>query len=621
MRSAELTIKDFFQNELSALRTESLDFSEKHPELGQALGLNARQATDPQVELLLQSFAFLSGRLRYQIEQDKAELPNSLLAFLYPHLEAPTPSMLIAEISPKTEGTNFANEQILGRGRYVLATAQNHLGRKIECRFRTGYETPLLAIVVDEIVLESVTEHEWLAKDKSIKDKHAKSVLRVRLRADGIGQLQSKGKGPGRIRFYINDAEQGAYSLYEMLALNLLAVTVAPKQNAQNTTQGATLLSNDAVRWLGMEDDEAMLQVNPHTHSAYRLLQEYFSFPEKFLFFEVSQLDQLDFNGIENSFDLLFVLDVPYEVTKIFNKRTLLLNCVPLVNLFSQRVDPLELNHTEYEYHLMGDLKNHRYCEVVAVEKLDSISSQHGPRSIAPYFAIDDFKELENQDYFYITRRQAAQAQNLAGSELFISFLDQKFNLTHMVDEIVVGQVLCTNRRLPEQLMSGSPLQLEGAGPVKNMRVLSKPTPHYSPLNVGHRPWALVSQLSLNHLSLCNGQAALRAFKDILRLHLGSNSMLGHAQIDAIKTMKSRHIVRHLGREAWRGFVHGNEINIEIDRAEFTSGSPVLFCSVLRHFLRLYASVNHLIELRLETNDLKGIQKQWLPLTGTTIAL
>src|SRR5438105_12362594 len=110
MHIANATLKDYFQSELSALRSEALGFAEQHPQLAGALGLNARTATDPQVELLLQSFAFLTGRLQHQVEQDKAELPNALLAFLYPHLEAPVPSMLIAEIKVKPDG---AKEQIL----------------------------------------------------------------------------------------------------------------------------------------------------------------------------------------------------------------------------------------------------------------------------------------------------------------------------------------------------------------------------------------------------------------------------------------------------------------------------------------------------------------------------
>jgi type VI secretion system protein ImpG len=612
MPAANTHLKDFFREELAALRTETLDFSLQHPELARTLGLNAREASDPQVELLLQSFAFLSGRLRYQIAQDKAQLPNALLAALYPHLEAPIPSMLIAEMTAKPDGANFAKEQVLARGRYVLASAMNHMGQKTECRFRTCYETPLLALVIDEIELESAAEYPFLNR---VED--AQAVLRIRLRADGVGQLQSKGKGPQRVRFYINDGEAGAFHLYEMLALFLTSVTVMPA----TPDQTAVLLPGDALRWLGMDEQEAMLESNPHTHPGYRLLQEYFSFPEKYLFFEISQLDQLDFTGIDHYFDLLLVLDMPYDPSIIFSKKNLLLNCVPLINLFSQRIDPLALTHTEYEYHLKGDLKNHRYCEIYAIEALESISSKGSPRPIAPYFAMDNFQHMEQQDYFYVAHRKHAQAPNIAGSEMYVSFLDQQFSLSHLVDEVVAGRALCTNRRLPEKLLSGSPMYLEGAGPVTRICALTKPTPHHATAQIGERPWSLVSQLSLNHLSLSDGPAALSALKDILRLHLGANANHGHRQINAIQNLRQRSIVRHVGQDGWRGFVRGSALTLTLDRAAFDAASPVLFCAVLRHFFRMYASVNHLTELHLETNDIKGIQKQWLPLAGATIAL
>ena len=608
MHAANATLKDYFQSELSALRSEAIGFAEQHPQLAGSLGLNARAATDPQVELLLQSFAFLTGRLQHQIEQDKAELPNALLAFLYPHLEAPVPSMLVAQITVKPDGPK---EQILGRGRYVTAPAVNNFGRKIDCRFRTCYETPLLPLKVDEIEAHAPSSYPFLARQTN-----AQSVLRVRLRTDGVDQLQTKGKGPQRLRFYIDNTGPNAYKLYEALALNLSGIAVSVPGQDANFPE-ATLLPATALRWLGEKDDEAMLQANPHTHPGYRLLQEYFSFPEKFLFFDVDQIGQHDFTGAQNFFDLLFVLDSPLEKQLAFEPTALRLNCVPLINLFSQRIDPVALDHTEYEYHLLGDLENHRYCEIYAIEALESITPNGSPRPIAPYFAMDDFQRLEEQDYFYVARRELSQGSNISGSELFVSFLDQKFDLTQLRDEVVGGRALCTNRRLPEQLMSGSPMHLEGAGPVAKIAVLSKPTPHFTPAQIGERPWMLVSQLALNHLSLAGNSDALAALKDILRLHLGSNAIAGHKQIDAISNTHCRPIMRHVrNADGWRGFVRGTALSLEMDRLQFVEASPVLFCSVLRHFFCLYATVNNLVEVSLETQDLKGTPKQWPPQAG-----
>lgn len=610
MQAAGTRLKDFYRTELSALRDEAIAFAERHPDVARSLGLNAQQSTDPQVELLIQSFAYLTGKLQYQREVDQAALPNALLSFLYPHLEAPIPSMLVAGITVKPDGANFAKEQVLTRGRYISVSASNDLGHKVECRFRAAYDTPLLPLTVDEIDVVPVAKYTFPAGAPQ-----AHSVLRVRIRTEGAGKLQSE--GPQRLRFYIDSAEPHAWRLYEMLAMNLTGVAVhVPRIGERPPT--TTPVQTDTLRWLGFADDEAMLEANPHTHPGYRLLQEYFAFPEKFLFFEASQLD---FSGAQDSFELLFLLDTPVDKSLVFSSLALRLNCVPLVNLFSQRIDPMALDHTEYEYRLLADLENHRYCEIYALQALESIRPDGTPRSIAPYFAMDEVRSLEKQDYFYVARRERSQAAGVAGTELFVSFLDTQFDLTQLVDEVIGGKALCTNRRLPERLRIGDALYLEGAGPVTGIVALSKPTPHQTQDLIGTRPWALVSQLALNHLSLADGPQALSALKDILRLHIGTNKIGGLKHIDGLTALSCRSVVRHVGQDGWRGFVRGSQVRLEMDRNKFDDGSPVLFCEVLRRFFALYATVNNLVEVSLETQDIKGTRKQWQALAGAQTVL
>lgn len=609
--SAGVKLKDFYQAELSALRNEAVEFAVKYPEAAGALGMgpNKGPAADPQVELLMQSFAFLTGRLQYQMEQDQAALPNALLGLLYPHLEAPVPSMLIAEIAVKPDGANFAKEQLLARGRYVSAPAANELGQKIDCRFRTCYDTPLLPLAVDNIEVLPASKYAFLKNEGRIQ-----SVLRVRVRAEGAGTLQAQGQE--RLRFYIDNAEQNAYALYEALVLNLTGIAVHLPQQDEEAPQVRSL-PVEALRWLGFDDSEAILEANPHTHPGYRLLQEFFAFPEKFLFFEV---EKLDLTGAQDSFELLFLLDMPADKTLAFTPQALRLNCVPLVNLFSQRIDPMALDHTQYEYRLQADLENHRHCEIYALQALESIRPDGSRRPIVPYFAMDDFQRMEQQDYFYIARRERSQAAGVAGSEVYVSFLDAQFDIAQPADETIGGKALCTNRRLPEKLMAGSRLYLEGAGPVKDIRVLNRPTPHQTPAQIGARPWALVSQLALNHLSLSDRPEALAALKDILLLHAGPNKKRALKQIDGISAMRCRGVVRHVGKDGWRGFVRGSHVRLEMDRNHFDDASPVLFCSVLRHFFALYATVNMLVEVSLETQDIKGNQ-QWQPLAGARTVL
>lgn len=610
MHAAGTRLRDFYHAELSALRNEAAEFAAKHPEAASALGMARGQSSDPQVEMLVQSFAYLAARLQYQVRLDEAALPNALLGFLYPHLEAPVPSMLVAQIGVKPDGANFAKEQILPRERYISASAINDMGNKIECRFRTCFDTPLLPLAIDGINLLPIADTHI-----TVDDRKTHSVLQVRIRTEGHGKLNAE--GPQRMRFYIDRSEPQALELYEMLAKHLCGVAVhVPAHDGQPSVIRHHL--PDALRWLGFDENEAMLEANPHTHPGYRLLQEYFAFPNKFLFFDVNRIDLRD---ADDTFDLLFLFDAPLDKALRLTPQVLRLNCVPLVNIFSQRIDPIALDHTEFEYRLQGDLANHRYCEIYALQELKSIRPGGSPRPITPYFAMNDFRHMHEQDYFYVTRRERSQAANVVGSELYVSFLDARFDMALPVDEVIAGRALCTNRRLPEQLMAGGAMYLEGPGPVTSIIAVTKPTPHQTPDQIGTRPWALVSQLALNHLSLADGHHALSALKDILRLHVGANKVSGLKQIDSITSLSCSPIMRPMEKDGWRGFVRGMQVQIEMDRSQFNDSNPVLFCSVLRHFFTLYANVNSLVEVSLKAQDIHEEPTQWQAMAGAKTVL
>lgn len=601
-------LKDFYNAELFALHNEAAEFALAHPDAARELGLARGHSSDPQVEILLQSFAFLTARLQHQLRRDEADLPNSLLAFLYPHLEAPLPSMLVAQVGVKPDGANFAKEQLLPRGRYIGATVMNEDGRPSECRFRTCYETPLLPLDVAGISLMPCSD-----EDHPGAVRRAHSALRVRVCAQGPGKVAEDCSQ--RMRFYIDRNEPQGLEVYELLARHLCGIEVHVPAGG---TVEARPTGPDNLRWLGFGEHEALLESGPDTHPGYRLLQEYFAFPEKFLFFDAGNLD---FSGADEHFDLLFLFDTPVDKALTLSPLVLRLNCVPLVNLFSQRLDPITHDHTEYEYRLQGDLINHRHCEVYRIEELKSVRPGSSPQPILPYFALDQFRQLKEQTYFYVARRARSQAPGVAGTELYLSLLDTRFDMGKPADEVVAGRALCTNRSLPERLMAGVALYLEGPGPVNGIVAVTRPTPHHTPDQIGSRPWALVSQLSLNHLSLTEGKAALAAFKDILRLHVGGKRSSGLKQVDGIRSLACRPVMRPVEQAGWRGFARATQVRIKLDRRCFSDSNPVLFGSVLRHFLALYANVNHLAELIVDIDDNHEETIQWQPEPGARTVL
>ncbi|RAP57883.1 type VI secretion system baseplate subunit TssF [Oleiagrimonas sp. MCCC 1A03011] len=594
-------LKMWFESELASLRDEADEFGRSFPAIAQNLQLSNGRSGDPHVEMLMQSFAWLTGRLRYQLEADQAVLPNALLGILYPHLEAPLPAMLLGEIDVRADGANFVHGAALERGRLVSATATSEDGQQIRCRFRTCFHTPLWPLKVTQ--LGTVATNAF-ALDPS--DTRTASVLRAKVRAFGKDSLQAL--KPPFLRFCIHAENKHAYRLYDALALHLVRMAVRiPGQ------EELRYIEPEHLRWCGFDEDQAVLDAHPLTHPGYRLVQEYFAFPQKFMFFEV---DGLDLSGGDKEFELLFLLDLP-PMKAAMDASLLRLNCLPLVNLFPQRLEPFVLDQQKYEYRLIGDEQHHRFCEIYSLRELVSILPGKSPRPIAPYFSMDEAANLESQDYFYASRRGINQTGAVHGTETYISFLDPDFAPAHPAEEMIGGTAVCTNRRLPSRLRAGKLLYLEGAGAVSSLTVASKPTPNQPPQMIGDRPWALVSQLCLNHLSLVDSDNGPEALKNLLRLHVGSASVDGHRQIDGMRGLQTRRVQRAMPKGATvRGFTDCLQIRLQVDLGHFEGASAALFASVLRHFMALYAEVNTVVELILESTTHRGELKIWPPLTG-----
>jgi type VI secretion system protein ImpG len=310
------------------------------------------------------------------------------------------------------------------------------------------------------------------------------------------------------------------------------------------------------------------------------------------------------------------MFNAPVEHRLALPPGTLRLNCVPLVNLFTQHIEPLTVNHTQMEYRLVADQELHRHYEIYQLKQLYSVRADGSLRNIVPYFDTDELAGTQRPDYFYMGRRERSEATDVPGGEYFVSFLDEQLNMTTLKDEVIGGVALCTNRRLPEQFRIDTELQFEGGGPKVRIRTLNKASSHHMPAQIGRRPWQLVSQLALNRLSLAEGPAARNALKQILGLHVGPRRVMGLRQIAAIQELSCKNVMRHRHFKGNRGFVRATHVHVKLDRYEFKGGSPVLFWTVLRHFFALYTTVNQLVECSFATEDLHGGDSEWEPIGG-----
>ncbi|MBT5698097.1 MAG: type VI secretion system baseplate subunit TssF [Gemmatimonadales bacterium] len=591
----------YYQAELTYLREKGADFADQYPKVANRLELSPDESPDPHVERLLEAFAFLTARVQRNLDQQFPEITTALLELLYPHYLAPVPSMTVVQFKPDPE------QGILTTGyevaRHTSMYAEAHGAGGLSARFRTCYPVTLWPVEVSYGGMESTNQYDFLdGRGDVVK------VIRIRVEADGV---PLKDLELDSLRFHFNRDLKAATDLHELVFANLAGVVVLP--------EGATHpieLGPDDVQEVGYGEDEAVLPYPRHAHPGYRLLQEYFTFPRKYLFMDVKGLRPA-LKG--NHFDILLLLSRAPETDLMVDTDTFALGCTPAANLFPHTSEPIRLDQKKSEYRLVPDAHREGSTEIHTVVSVSSSEDNSDEtRRLHPYYSFDHHAAHEKTEAFWVVRRTGTGRRDMPGTQMMLSLVDLEFDARVPAGDTIYAHTLCTNRRLAEQLPAGAKLTTETGAPVQSIVAMNKPTPQLDPPLGGETRWRLVSHLSLNHLSLKGGPDGLAALKEILLLYAQYDSQSAHRQINGIREMHTRPIVERLGHEAWRGFARGTEVRLVLDPSAFPGSSPFLFASVLRHFIALYASLNSFTRTVAEDSRRPGeVWKQWPALAGT----
>jgi type VI secretion system protein ImpG len=591
-RSSQDDLLDHYHAELDHLRRGGAEFARLYPKVAHRLQLGAEECPDPDVERLLEGFAFLTARIQRNLQAQGSEVATTLLDLLYPHLLAPVPSMSIArfEVDPE-QGKITAGHHIPKHSPLYAET-----GDGITCRFRTCYPVTLWPIRVAHAGFESTDRYDFLDGQPSVA-----TVLRIRLETlDGtFDELELDS-----LRFYLNADMRTAATIYDLLAGH----SAAPYLLASGADRPVHLRA-DALQRAGLRPDDAVLPHPPFAHAGYRLIQEYFTFPRKFLFFD---LQGLRGKASGNSVDLLIPLDRDPGDRMLIGAETFALGCTPIINLLPKTTEPVRLDHRAPEYRLVGDMRRQRSTEIHSILRVSASADWNDETQILePLFSYTHEMERRNQRSFWHARRVPTERADLPGTEILLSFHDLDLNPARPATKTVFARTLCTNRRLAEQLPAGSRLVSEAVAPIARVVALHNPTPQLDPPPGGQAAWRLASHLSLNHLSFGAGEDGVRALREVLRLYGSYDDAAAQNQISGIREMSVRRITRQIGTDAWRGFCRGHEIDLTIDEGAFGGTSPLLLTSVLSTFFGLYSSVNSFTQLVVRSQQREGIWMRW----------
>jgi type VI secretion system protein ImpG len=601
MRADEDFLRYYF-DELSYLRDAGRSFAREHRKVAARLEMPHGETSDPHVERLIESFAFLTARIQRQMRAEFPEITSALLGVLYPQLVQPLPPMAVAcfdvgsTIKGLTDGFPIRRKTPL--------FAQDSAG--LACRFQTCYDTLLWPVTVVEAVFEPAKYH---------RIDSGGAVLRIRLQARE--DLLRDQKFLPTLRFFLDGPPELTGTLYETLFANTTDVLLGDKSDPAPISLGA-----DALKSVGFAAKEEVLPYPPNALPGYRLLQEYFNFQQKFLFFEVHGLAKRRCAASaattgSDTLDLLFALnDLPQPEPAIL-ARNFRLGCTPIINLFQKTSEPIRLDHVQLDYRLVADIRREATTEIHSILGVSgSANPADASRKYEPFYSFRHARSGTGPQAFWLARRVRADREDLQGTDMYLSFVDLAFDPAVPADRTVFAHTLCTNRWLASQLPDRAELNIEDATPVLRIACLTKPTvPLYPPLG-GPSLWRLVSSLSLNSSSLTGDRQGLDALQEILRLYSFNEHSFAQQEIEGICEMQTRKVLRRFGPDAWRGFRRGTEISFVFDTMKYKGSSALLLALVLRHFLGLYSSVNTFTQVVAKRSTVDGEWKRWAPLAS-----
>ncbi len=591
-----------YDQELAYLRNLAGSFADAHPKIAGRLRLSADAVDDPHVARLIEGVALIAARIRQKLDDEFPELTNSLLGSLYPHLLAPFPSAAIAAFAPIADL----------EGAYRIA---RHTALEMEpiggeaCRYRTTQAVELWPIRVVGATLGA----RPLVAPPGPRTATAASSLRLVLECLSPGQSFTR-LGVDRLRFFLRGLPQHSSALYELLCNNLIAVAVADHpEDAQ-----AVFLGPGAVTPVGFAEEEAMLPYCARSFIGYRLLSEFFGFPAKFMFVDLAGLSAKTLRSAGRRIEVFFYFDreMP-SLERAVNADSMALGCTPIVNLFSQRAEPVALTHEAAEYTVVPDSRRHATREVFSVDRIVLREAGREQREVLPFFASHHAADPARQHLFFTTQRRRLTEADPT-TDVTLSIVDGELGPASPTDGILTVETTCLNRDLPRSLPYGGArpqlAMVEGAAEVTAVRCITPPTPTLRPPHAARSGWRLVSQLSLNHLSLADGAEGADALREILRLHDVRDVPETQAIIQSIRSVQSK---RGSARMPGNGAIaRGMDVALEIDPGRLEGSGAFLFGSMLDQFLGLYATINSFTRLHLRLHGREAPIRIFAPRAG-----
>jgi type VI secretion system protein ImpG len=601
-----------YNTELAHLRAVAAEFAHEFPKIAGRLALDrdAKEVCpDPLVERLLEGFAFLTARIQVKLDAEFPQFTQSLLETVYPHYLCPTPSAAIVQFSPELDSLETTEGFSIPRG--SLLSSVSGPGHRTSCLYRTTYPVTLWPFEVTDVRYYTRELYPF----QSLGSFAGKAVLQIRL--SGRMKLDFQKLSLDSLVLFLRGADDLPDILYENLIRHALGVAVRAPGLASDPRRFVP--ADRSIRRYGFQ--HALLPETSRSFSGYRLLHEYFTLRQRFLFIELTDLQPIIRQTSGPAIDLIIPLkEQDLRLERGIDAKSVGLHCTPAINTFEKQLDRVFLDHGHHEFQVIADKIKPFEFEIFEIQTVTGYGGETAVPISPFYLTRHETTANRKPKQYYTVRREprhlTLQEQRFgstagyAGSELFVSLVDPVSEPSERKFDQLGIRALCTNRHLPMELpigQSATDFTLDLNAPVRSIRCIVGPTAPRPPQAQGAENWRLLSHLTLNFLTLQNAGDGTgpQALRELLRLYSSPENRGAERLIEGVVSSKVEPVIRRLEIPGPMAFGRGMRINLELDELAFQGVGIFVFGAVLAEFFARYVSLNSFVE-----TSVQSIQRQ-----------
>ncbi|MBN9069087.1 MAG: type VI secretion system baseplate subunit TssF [Rhizobiales bacterium] len=596
---------EYYEEELTHIRDLAAEFADMHPAVARNLSLDTVPCPDPYVERLLDGVAFLAARTRLKVDAERSRFARAVVDVLYPDLIAPTPATAMAVLKPGQQVQTMIGGHVVPRGTRLVSGLQPGLSTR--CTYPTVQDVPLWPIEIASAAYFQDGSALATAGITAPDGVSGEAALRITLRRSGKGSLPEL--GIDRLDFHFAGRAK-APVLFDAIFGAGSALCARPAVK----TERLRVLPPPEMAGIG--DGEALLPRTRETFEGYRLLREYFVMPERFHYVRVEGLRPV-VKASNDELEIVFLLSRPVPELADVAAEHFALFATPVINLFERECNIIELDNRRTRQILHADRTRPRDFEIYRVLQVEDADSEGLDSEVPALFGLG---QNRGSGWVYSTERRPRRAAederregitrtSYTGDDLFLAVSRPAGSTPSRTLKRLDVVALCTNRDLP--ILDDTPtLTLESGDPVDTVKLLGALRPPRSSISAAlptgaegesrtdELAWRLVSQLSLNFLSLAaegRGADPLHAVLD-LYADRGDPGLARHVR--SISRVDSRPVVERLPIAGPMCFGRGIEIVLHVDQSVLAGQSTLLLSALLSRLFARHAGINGFVRTR-----------------------